>query len=152
MKHLKKYIPWFVVLLFIIFIFANSLTSVDISKQLSSSITNQLMSIFNNLASNIGFDNFHHFVRKFAHFSEYAILGILLCFAIRIKPIFPSKPFTFCCFLLVPVIDENLQRLSPGRSCEFNDMLIDGSGMLFGLLLFLLIIKLINNRNKHIHH
>lgn len=151
MEKFKKYIPWLIVLFFILFIFANSLTSVDTSKQVSSSITNQLMSVFGTLTTNIDFNKFHHFIRKFAHFSEYAILGILICIAIKKAPLLKSPILTYCCFLFIPILDENLQRLSPGRSCEFGDMLIDISGMLFGLLLFLLFIKIWSARKKTNH-
>lgn len=70
-------------------------------------------------------------VRKVAHFSEYLVLGVLL----------PSTrdggvPWQQLFFgLAVPVADETIQMLIPGRSSQLTDVLIDFSGMLAGLLL-----------------
>lgn len=72
-------------------------------------------------------------VRKAAHFSEYALLGILVMIAQKRCPL-PIKPsLVYSLFLIIPIIDENIQRFSVGRSCEIRDMIIDACGYLFGL-------------------
>lgn len=76
-------------------------------------------------------------VRKGAHFSEYAVLGVLAreLFSARLgergRAPFPAA------FLvaLVPVCDECLQLLVPGRSGQPTDVLIDLAGLCCGALL-----------------
>lgn len=83
-------------------------------------------------------------VRKLAHFSEYAVLGILArgLFAARLaergRPPFPAAYLV----ALVPVADECLQLFVPGRSGQPTDVLIDLSGLLAGSLLAWLVARL----------
>ena len=76
-------------------------------------------------------------VRKGAHFSEYAVLGVLAfgLFRERLRergmPPFP----TACLVALVPVSDECLQMFVPGRSGQPTDVLIDLAGICAGVLL-----------------
>lgn len=76
-------------------------------------------------------------VRKGAHFSEYAVLGVLAfgLFRARLRergmPPFP----TACLVALVPVADECLQLFVPGRSGQPTDVLIDLAGICAGVLL-----------------
>lgn len=86
-------------------------------------------------------------VRKAAHFTAYAILGALLfqvfCFVKdkRLRALF-SVGGAF----LYAVSDEFHQSFSPGRSCEFRDMMIDTGGALLAVLISLLFVYL---KNKH---
>lgn len=76
-------------------------------------------------------------VRKGAHFSEYAVLGVLAfgLFRARLRerglPPFP----TAYAVALVPVADECLQLFVPGRSGQPTDVLIDLAGICAGVLL-----------------
>lgn len=77
-------------------------------------------------------------VRKAAHFSEYAVLGVLargLVTSLREEGSAPRLPVTVVA-ALVPVADECLQLFIPGRSGRPQDVLIDLCGMLFGFALF----------------
>ena len=75
-------------------------------------------------------------VRKCAHFSEYAVLGVLArgFFSARAaetgRPALPSG----LAVALVPVVDECLQLFVPGRSGQPSDVLIDLAGFLAGVL------------------
>lgn len=76
-------------------------------------------------------------VRKVAHFSEYAVLGVLargLVTSLREEGSAPRFPVTVVA-ALVPVADECLQLFVPGRSGRLQDVLIDLCGMLFGFAL-----------------
>lgn len=81
-------------------------------------------------------------VRKLAHFSEFAILGIL--FYINIKEYTNNKVLLLSVLLssLYAVSDEIHQLFVPGRACAFIDMLIDSSGAFIGIVL----IHLVTNR------
>ena len=77
-------------------------------------------------------------VRKAAHFSEYAVLGVLargLVTSLREEGSAPRLPVTVV-VALVPAADECLQLFVPGRSGRLQDVLIDLCGMLFGFALF----------------
>ena len=78
-----------------------------------------------------------HVVRKGAHFSEYAVLGILSCglFSARLRER-GRAPFPAAFLVaLVPVCDECLQLFVPGRSGQLTDVLIDLAGVCAGVLL-----------------
>ena len=76
-------------------------------------------------------------VRKGAHLLEYAVLGFLgrgLLFARleeRGRPMLPAG----CLLVLVPIIDECIQLLVPGRSGRLVDVLIDSAGLCLGVLM-----------------
>ena len=78
-----------------------------------------------------------HIVRKGAHFSEYAVLGVLArgLFSARLRER-GRAPFPAAFLVaLVPVCDECLQLFVPGRSGQLTDVLIDLAGVCAGVLL-----------------
>ena len=91
----------------------------------------------------------HTLIRKGAHFSEYAILGALLCNALRTCNL--SRPLRW----LIPIAgsaiyamsDEVHQYFVPDRVCSIVDVGIDTAGAIFGAVLFSFIAFLIR---KHI--
>ena len=79
-------------------------------------------------------------VRKGAHLSEYAVLGVLAwgLFRARLRER-GRAPFPAAFLVgLVPVCDEGIQRFVPGRSGQLGDVMIDLAGVCFGVLLALL--------------
>ena len=79
-------------------------------------------------------------VRKGAHFSEYAVLGVLAwgLFRARLRER-GRAPFPAAFLVaLVPACDEGIQLLVPGRSGQLGDVMIDLAGVCFGVLLALL--------------
>ena len=79
-------------------------------------------------------------VRKFAHFSEHAVLAILAVGAAR--SLFAQKrcwwvfPLVVCA--LVPCIDETIQMFIPGRGPAIADVCIDWAGCATGAFVALL--------------
>lgn len=79
----------------------------------------------------------HAVLRKLAHLTEYAILGVLLARAFVCKN-------CKCAFFAAPLltgallaaIDECIQLYTPGRSGKITDVLIDTIGVTIGILLF----------------
>ena len=76
------------------------------------------------------------FIRKGAHFTEYAILGVIevgvshaWCSGRR------ARRMLLALWLAVPLIDETIQRFVPGRAGMARDVLIDLSGGLLGIAL-----------------
>lgn len=130
----KKYI-WIVVICYISFIFFNSLQVGETSNELSSGITRHLYTLISQILP-ITFDTFHYFIRKLAHFSEYAGLGILVTYATHKAPLFSKKQyniFLFCIF--TPCIDETIQLFVPGRNGALLDVFIDMTGFLFAYII-----------------
>lgn len=95
----------------------------------------------------------HLFVRKAAHFSEYAVLGMLTVNALRTyrlnKALRFILPVATC--LVYAVSDEIHQYFIPDRACRAFDVFIDTLGGLTGALILLglmWLIKAIKRRRK----
>lgn len=93
-------------------------------------------------------------VRKSAHFSIYAMLGILttnFMLTIENKKMSKRAIFALIFCMLYAITDEFHQKFIPGRSAELRDVLIDTSGALLGILLTIvitLITRKIKNRKE----
>lgn len=89
-----------------------------------------------------------HILRKMAHFSEFALLGMLLCwrFGMYCRTRLLWLGLSVGSGVLAACIDENLQRFSPGRHCSIIDMGIDSAGVLTGALLLLLLLAIIRKK------
>lgn len=88
-------------------------------------------------------------VRKCAHFSEYAVLGVIargLYRALRSEGAIHA-PIVFLT-VLVPVADECLQLFVPGRSGQLTDVLIDLSGLVTGALVAHAVAYLVSRRAR----
>ena len=92
----------------------------------------------------------HLFVRKAAHFSEYAVLGMLTVNALRTyrlnKALRLILPVATC--LVYAVSDEIHQYFIPDRACRAFDVFIDTMGGLTGTLILLGLMWLIKRRRK----
>ena len=88
-------------------------------------------------------------VRKTAHFSEYAVLGVLACGLLRaLRRERGARPIPAGLLVaLVPVADETLQLFVPGRSGQLTDVLIDLSGVAFGVLAYLVVSSIMRRRD-----
>ena len=78
-----------------------------------------------------------HLLRKAAHFAEFMVLGwwMLLCtraFAARVAR---WMPWLWGAGILCAAADEGIQFFVPGRSARISDVLLDGCGVLAGLVL-----------------
>lgn len=136
MKNLNLVKRLILLCIYILFIFSNSLTPASISTSNSdffASLAGDFLSLFN---ISFAFHFLTFIIRKAAHFTEYFFLGLLL------QSTFSKlnqKKKTFIIILLsifTPICDELLQKITPGRSCEIRDMLLDLSGILCGLLIY----------------
>lgn len=75
-------------------------------------------------------------VRKLAHFSIYAALGLCASVTAGKRRLFSLKSAVVVIFcFLYAASDEFHQSFSAGRSCEFRDMMIDTGGALAGMLI-----------------
>ncbi len=88
-------------------------------------------------------------VRKLAHFSEYAVLGVLML-ALLIRPGLRSRPAASAGLCLAAaLLDEGIQLFSPGRGASLRDVALDFAGACVGIALAALIVGLLRAaRNK----
>ena len=85
----------------------------------------------------------HTFLRKAAHFSEFALLGLLYCGRHRLAR--QETPLHLMGFgLAVACIDETIQIFTPGRASSLIDVWIDTSGFALGLAVILTAYKIYN--------
>lgn len=135
-KKKKAYIilSWVFVAAVMIFIFLMSSANGETSSDISNSLLMRIIEL-------TGLDISSHFIRKAAHFSEFAALSFLLSNAVFAT--FNTKKAPVIAFPLAcvyAVTDELHQLFSDGRACSVKDMLIDSSGALLGAIIFSLII------------
>lgn len=85
---------------------------------------------------------FEHPLRKLAHFSEYACMGILI-FSIVYQWVMGKKKYLIATLwvFLSAAVDEWHQYFVPGRYASIKDVLLDTCGGICGIVLLTLIIR-----------
>lgn len=88
-------------------------------------------------------------IRKIAHFSIYTLVGLLLMALMSTYDIKENKRImiSLCIGILYATSDEIHQLFIPGRAGQITDVILDSMGVLLGILLVLLILK-INKKIK----
>ena len=97
-------------------------------------------------------DDGMYIIRKAAHFTEYAILGVLLAleFSCFIKKGFYRFINPLMAAMSAALIDETIQLFVEGRSSQVMDVWIDSAGAACGILFLLAILRLcIRKRRYH---
>ena len=135
MKEHVKTIHVAVVILIMIFIFIQSALPADLSSMESNVIVQMLAQFVSIDPESISF-----VVRKAAHFTEYLILGCALVPVMREHG--KKAILAWLIGSAYAVTDEIHQYFVSERSCEIQDMCIDSCGVLVGVLIVLLIIRL----------
>ena len=122
-------------MLILCFIFGNSLLGKEQSGAKSSLVADLLRPILDP-KEKIPEDLFHHFVRKLAHFTEFAALGAALSWRLGMleKRKFPALVYSFG----TACLDETIQLFVPDRGPAIRDVVIDTCGAAVGILLLLL--------------
>lgn len=134
-------VSWLLVFLCMAFIFSMSAADAEKSSEISNSFLMRIIEL-------TGLEITSHFIRKAAHFCEFALLSFLISNAVfatwKSKK---SSIYAFPAACFYAVTDELHQLFSDGRACSFRDMLIDSSGAFLGALVFSVIVLIYN---KHI--
>ncbi len=131
MKRTENRVRLCVTLLVInlLFIWGNSLLPGTASGALSSWVKELLSRLLGITASDP--DTGHGLLRKLAHFTEFACLGVLLTWLISM--IHKNLGFVPAGGLLAAGLDELIQLFMPGRHAALTDVLIDMVGVLVGM-------------------
>ncbi|MFQ8584567.1 MAG: VanZ family protein [Holdemania massiliensis] len=83
---MKKKSCWILVGLMVIFIFSNSAASASTSNGMSLTVSEWVRPVLNTVGLHPETDFLNFVIRKLAHFSEYALLGVLIGLAYRLSP------------------------------------------------------------------
>ena len=120
------------------FIWGNSLTNGEDSGNLSGSIMEWINAFLR--LDELGADRLHHLIRKMAHFTEFACLGLLLTW--RFGMMGEKKGHLVCmplfCGMAAACVDETIQVFVPGRGPSLIDVWIDTAGDSVGIALLLI--------------
>lgn len=144
-SRLKRILRLLPCLLLLIIIFRFSSADAEESSQTSATLAESLVEMAHLRVSPEVLDAINGFVRKTAHFAEYALLAVL-CFygstSWNIRPRYLRYLGVqgFC--TLYAASDEIHQYFVPGRWCQLGDVILDSAGAAAGLLLCFLFIKL----------
>ena len=94
------------------------------------------------------------FIRKAAHFTEFAILAVLIAIAFEtfVKPGIKLALNTVFSGLFAAFADETIQLFVEGRSGEIKDMWIDLAGVCTGTIIIMLFLCSKGSRRKKKEH
>ncbi|GLC83387.1 VanZ family protein [Lacrimispora brassicae] len=138
----KRWIWTAVTLLYIMFIFSNSMKPAKISSADSGWVLRMAQESFGSMGISTRWLT-EHMIRKTGHFSEYTLLGILLYGWVKSYG-FPTERRYFIRLtagFMVPFVDETIQLMVEGRSGQISDVWLDCGGVAFGLLLAALLLR-----------
>ena len=139
---MKKRILSILILLNLALIWGNSMLTGLSSEAVSGGVLALLGRYLPVLLTEAG----HTLLRKAAHFSEFALLGLLYTGRHRLSK--GETPLHLMLFgMTVACIDETIQIFTPGRASSLIDVWIDASGFALGLLL-IVIFHTITNKIK----
>ena len=130
-------------LIWIFVIFLHSLQPSDISGSKSKWVLALLQRL-------VPFELTEHFIRKLAHFTEFAVLGVLAgaLFGSHFKHLWAGLLFAAMTGIVTALCDETIQLFVEGRSGQIQDVWLDVAGASTGALLALGV-QALRRRNKH---
>ena len=145
----KKIILWSLVIIWMIVIFSFSSNVAEESSLKSRKIVSTIVDVVEKNKTKKEkkeiVEKIHIPFRKIAHGIEYAVLCILLLFALKTININNNKIYILALIIsiLYSISDEVHQLFISGRSGELRDVLIDTAGSTIGLFIFILGEKII---------
>ena len=152
----KKIIAWTLVVLWMCVIFTFSSQEATESKKTSGKtlikIASTISKDFKKLPPKKQMkkvEPYQKAIRKVAHFTEYAVLGILsyIAFLLHKKKKIVLSATTLC--ILYAISDEIHQLFVKGRACRWYDVLIDTAGAMVGILIIITLFKILKRRRNY---
>ena len=159
-------ISYLMTILWMGFIFHLSAQVAAVSNDLSTGITEVIVEAIERVVpqTELSAQDLNHFVRKYAHFFSYLVLGLLMVNSLTLSLQYARKrhirhwialwphwriwlvAFGFC--VLYAVSDEIHQLFVPGRGCQVSDMLIDSSGSALGIGIYAVLFTIIMRKRN----
>ena len=140
---MKKRIYNVLIVLNLALIWGNSLLSGEDSGNFSGGVLAMLGQFLPMLLTETG----HTLLRKTAHFSEFALLGLLVSQRHRLgKHEVPA--YLPLVGMAVACIDETIQIFTPGRASSLIDVWIDTAGFVFGFIIIFTVHYLTATKSK----
>ena len=150
-------------IILVILILLNFITIFSFSEQdgvqsggLSRRVTLVILNVFGDYneplseEQEVQVENVQHVIRKLAHFTIYAILGLLLMSLAETFDFTNKKRIILSLLvgILYASLDEFHQSFIPGRTAAVTDVLIDTAGVIIGILFIFLVLKIIQSKRK----
>ena len=140
---MKKHLLTILICLNLVLIWGNSMVTAADSSAMSGGILEFLGQFFPMLLTEAG----HTFLRKAAHFSEFALLGLLFCGRYRLVHR-TTPPHLIGFGLAAACIDETIQIFTPGRASSLIDVWIDTAGFALGFVVIFAVSAIYHNKIK----
>lgn len=144
----KIFIICAVVIMVMIFCFSmqNSSESSGISGGVTEFILKKIIRDYKDMTTTEKkhlFKTAEHIIRKLAHFSVYTVLGLCMSSAVGRRKIFSSGSLlTVAVGFVYACSDELHQYFVSGRSCRFTDVMIDTSGVIAGIIISMILLRI----------
>lgn len=150
MKKVRAAICWLLLVIWMVVIFMFSSQNGDESSGLSERVTDAVIKMLKSGNAADVYETIHYIVRKTAHFTEYAILGALWALSLLFLPKVRrhSLWIAFAASVVYAALDEFHQSFVSGRVPAVKDVIIDSSGVLFGIIIFGLITYFVLRRRR----
>ncbi|MFF2753524.1 VanZ family protein [Psychrobacillus sp. NPDC058041] len=137
---MRKKLSWLAVILWMCLIFYLSHQPAAVSSELSTGIAELIEKTVEKVVPNADFimENFHHQVRKNAHFFIYLVLGLLIMNSLKLSGIGKNKGMgaTLLICVLYAMTDEVHQLFVVGRGAQLKDVFIDSTGAIVGIVIY----------------
>ena len=135
---MKRYITLALAVACAIFIYANSLMDGTTSSAMSGFVLKLIQKAMETIGVSPALIT-PHIVRKLAHFCQYALLGFLTTVTVRLWYGKLKSHIFMILFLglLVPVSDEFLQLFIAGRTGAVQDIVLDFTGFIAGMMFYM---------------
>lgn len=149
----KKILYWIPTIVCMLIIFNFSSENSEVSSSTSGNVGRWLLKTFYNgferlpsIEQSQVVESIQFYIRKTAHFSIYALLGACAHFGTLANKKISRQKNVFISLLICLVYassDEIHQLFVSGRSGQVSDVLLDFTGSIFGTIIFLIALKII---------
>lgn len=147
-KRILRFVPMLVIMGLIFYFSAMPAGDSDATSQ---GLLEMLLNAFENeehILSEATRAILHELLRKTAHFTEFALLGVSAYFALADRKSKPRFWISLCIAVIYAASDEIHQLFVPGRFGIWSDVVIDSLGALTGILIYRRIARKKNTRMR----
>lgn len=145
---MKNKIPLFLLIMWIAFIFFNSLQPGNISGANSGRIVQEVAKVLKFFKIEIEYNTLSIIIRKGAHIFEFMVLAILFFLVLKNFTVMHRIFLTSILSISIAMIDETIQLFVSGRSGSVIDVCIDSIGVAIGIVIGLLCRRYLSKKVK----